>query len=413
MQYPSISDDGSRIVFLLDYKITCLDPATGKVTEPQITVADNDTEMRRSFKDQKPAFVAVSPDGKKLALSVRGLLYVSDAEGKYLKLLPTPVDERVDEIVWADNRTLYYSRTDKGYVNLFKIGADGSSAEKQVYRAEANIQSLTRSHKGDKIAFISGSREVMVLDVAKDKARKIADSQFWSFRSYRMNFSFDDAYLAFEGMNLFEGDIFIYSFKDKSLHNLTNSASSEGAPVFSPDGKNLYLTANIYGSSFPRGGMRGQLYRLPLQRYDQEPFASDVYDELFAEEGAGDSTASEMTIDYKEVFRRLEEMPENGGDILPALTRLLTISAEATSTRSISAAAMPTRSPFRRMWRRTWTTSSARYSTRAGPCWTRTSTMSASTAPTGRPRGTTMPRCCPTSGAGSICVPCSTICSAS
>ena len=79
----------------------------------------------------------------------------------------------------------------------------------------------------------------MVLDVAKDKARKIADSQFWSFRSYRMNFSFDDAYLAFEGMNLFEGDIFIYSFKDKSLHNLTNSASSEGAPVFSPDGKNL------------------------------------------------------------------------------------------------------------------------------------------------------------------------------
>ena len=312
VQYPSISDDGSRIVFLLDYKITCLDPATGKVTEPQITVADNDTEMRRSFKDQKPAFVAVSPDGKKLALSVRGLLYVSDAEGKYLKLLPTPVDERVDEIVWADNRTLYYSRTDKGYVNLFKIGADGSSAEKQVYRAEANIQSLTRSHKGDKIAFISGSREVMVLDVAKDKARKIADSQFWSFRSYRMNFSFDDAYLAFEGMNLFEGDIFIYSFKDKSLHNLTNSASSEGAPVFSPDGKNLYLTANIYGSSFPRGGMRGQLYRLPLQRYDQEPFASDVYDELFAEEGAGDSTASEMTIDYKEVFRRLEEMPENG-----------------------------------------------------------------------------------------------------
>ena len=107
VQYPSISHDGSRIVFLVDYKITCLDTRTGKVTEPQITVADNDTEMRRSFKDQRPAYVAVSPDGKKLALAVRGLLYISDAEGKYLKLMNTPADERVDEIVWTDNTTIY------------------------------------------------------------------------------------------------------------------------------------------------------------------------------------------------------------------------------------------------------------------------------------------------------------------
>lgn len=312
LQYPSISHDGSMIVFLLDYRITCLDLREGKIHEPQITVADNDVEVRRSFKDQKPSFVAVSPDGRKLALSIRGLLYVSDAEGKYLKLLNTPEDERVDEIVWSDNVTLYYSRTDKGYVNLFRIKADGSEPEKQVYKAEANIQSLTRSRKGNMIAFISGSRDVMVLDVPKDKVHRIAESQFWSFRSYRMDFSYDDSFLAFEGMNLFEGDIFIYSFKDKSLHNLTNSASSEGSPVFSPDGKNLYLTANIYGSSFPRGGGRGQLYRLPLRRYDQKPFSSDVYDRLFAEESSVDSTAAEVSIDYREVFRRLEKMPENG-----------------------------------------------------------------------------------------------------
>lgn len=314
VQYPSISFDGSKIVFLLDYRIACLDLRDGKVYVPQITVADNNVVMRRSFKDQKPSFVAVSPDGRKLALSIRGLLYVSDADGKYLKLLETPEDERVDEIVWTDDVTLYYSRTDKGYVNLFRIKADGSEPEKQVYKAEANIQSLTRSRKGDMIAFISGSRDVMVLSTDNDRVRRIAESQFWSFRNYRMNFSFDGSYLAFEGMNLFEGDIFIYSFKDKSLHNLTNSASSEGSPVFSPDGKNLYLTANLYGSSFPRGGGRGQLYRLPLRRYDQKPFPSDVYDALFEENAAAatDSGAAEVNIDYREVFRRLEKMPENG-----------------------------------------------------------------------------------------------------
>ena len=312
LQYPSISYDGSRIVFLLEYKIQCLDTKTGKVSEPQISIADNDVRITRAFKDQKPSSVAVSPDGEKLALAIRGLLYVSDAEGKYLHRLETPVDERVEEVVWTDNTTLYYTRTDKGYVGVFKIKADGTEGEKAIYQTEANVQSLTKSHKGDMIAFISGSDKVMVLDTAKDKVRKIADAQFWSFRGYGMNFSFDDSHLAFEAMNLFEGDIYIYSFKDGKLYNLTNSASSEGSPVFSPDGKNLYLTANIYGSSFPRGGGSRQMYRLPLERYDQKPFESDIYDGLFSGKEKDSTAVGEVRIDYKDVFRRLEEMPENG-----------------------------------------------------------------------------------------------------
>ncbi len=313
LQYPSISHDGSKIVFLLEYKITCLDTKTGKVSEPQIVIADNDVEIRRSFNNQKPTSVAVSPDGKKFALAIRGLLYVSDSEGKYLKLLDTPSDERVDDVLWSDNKTIYYTRTDKGYVNIFKIKADGSEPEKSVYKKDANVQSMTKSHKGDKIAFICGSRDVMLLETAKDKVRKIADAQFWSFRSYSMNFSYDDSYLAFEAMNLFEGDIFIYSFLDNSLHNLTNSASSEGSPLFSPDGKNLYLSANIYSSSFPRGGGNRSMYRLPLQRYDQKPFKSDIYDKLFAADSSDNKRQNtNITIDYNDIFRRLESMPDNG-----------------------------------------------------------------------------------------------------
>lgn len=314
IQYPSISFDGSKIVFLLEYKVTCLDTRTGKISEPAISVADNNVETRRSFKDQKPAFAAVSPDGEKFALSIRGLLYISDTEGKYLQKLGTPENERVDEIVWTDNTTLYYTRTDKGYVNLYKIKADGSQPEKEAYKTDCNIQTLTKSHKGDKIAFVCGSDKVMYLDTSNDKVRKIADAQFWSFRSYNMSFSFDDSHLAFNAMNLFESDIYIYSFKDGKLHNLTNSASTESGPVFSPDGKNLYMTANIYSSSFPRGGGRSSLYRLPLERYNQEPFKSDIYDNLFQnpdKEKHKDSVNS-VSIDYKDIFRRLETMPENG-----------------------------------------------------------------------------------------------------
>lgn len=317
VQYPSISFDGSGIVFLLNYKVNYLDVKTGKVTEPDIIIADNNIPLNRSFSGQKPTSVAVSPDGKKFALAIRGLLFVSDAQGKYLKQLNTPADERVDDLVWpAGGNTLYYTRTNKGYTNIYKIGADGSSPEKEVYATPANIKSLTPSHKGDKIAFVCGSKAVSVLNLKNDAVEKLADTQFWSFQGYTLNFSFDDSYLAFDAVNMFERDIFMYSFGEKKLHNLTQSASTESGPVFSPDGRNLYFTGNIYGSSFPRGGGSYKMYKLPLQRYNDKPYKSDIYDKLFVEKKEEAKKDSTVKVDYAEIFRRLQLVEDGNGSSL-------------------------------------------------------------------------------------------------
>lgn len=320
VQYPAISFDGTGMVFLLEYKINYLNLKTGKVTEPQITIADNNIVLQRSFADQKPTAAAVSPDGKKFAFAIRGLLYVSDAKGKFLQQLNTPQNERVTDVVWsADNKTIYYLRTNKGYNNIFKIVADGSAAEKLVYETPNNIASLSLSNKLDKVAFICGSKMVMLLDMNKDTVEKIADGQFWAFQNYNIVFSFDDSYLAFEAVNFFEKDIYMYSLKDKKLTNLTNSASTEVNPCFSPDGKNLYLVANLYSSTFPRGGSgSSKIYKLPLQRYNDKPFKSDVYDSLFVKKGENamsdkkvkkDST---IQVDFTDVFRRMIPMDITG-----------------------------------------------------------------------------------------------------
>ena len=285
LQYPSISHDGSAMVFILEYKIHLLDLKSGKVTQPQIAVADNNIEVTRSFDKETPRAVAVSPDGKKFAMAIRGMLYISDVKGKYQVRLQTPENERVNEIVWAkDNRTLYYTRTNKGYTNIFKIKADGSAPEQLVYAADCNIKNLTPSNKRDRIAFVRGNHQVMTLTTSNDAVEKVADAQFWSYSSYTLNFSPDDQWLAFEAINLFEGEIYIYSFRDKVLRNLTNSACSEGSPVFSPDGKYLFMAANFYGTTYPRGGGDAKIYKLPLDRYNTTPFKSYVYDKLFEEE---------------------------------------------------------------------------------------------------------------------------------
>ena len=331
VQYPSVAFGGSAIVFLKEYEITLLEPATGKVTVPVIQVASGSVEVRRSFADQRPGAADVSPDGKKFALVIRGGLYISDPKVKFIQKLSTPADERVSEVIWGDDsKTIYYVRTDKGWTNLYKIAADGTAAETPVFISQNNTKNLKMNHKGDKLAFIDGSRAVMILDTKTGNVSKVAEAEFWSFQGYTMSFSFDDTYLAFDAMRMFESDIFLYNLKDGTLRNFTNSASMEQSPVFSPDGKYMYLLANPIATSFPRGA-RASLYKLPLRKYDT-PFKSDVVDDLFKEKPAepkkGDPKKAEpkkdqpkkdttVVIDFKDIHQRMTQVEREGGQGSP------------------------------------------------------------------------------------------------
>ncbi len=311
VQYPSIAYGGSAIVFLKDYEIHYLDLASGKVSVPEIKVASGSVEVRRSFADQAPSAADVSPDGKKFALVIRGGLYLSDTKCKFLQKLPTPSDERVSEVVWGeDSKTIYYTRTNKGWTNMFKIAADGSAEESVVYLSQNNVKNLVKNHKGDKMVFIDGSRNLMLLDMKSGSFSKIAEAEFWSFQSYSMAFSFDDSYLAFDAMHMFEKDIYLYNFADGTLKNFTNSASVEQGAVFSPDGKNMYMLANPMSSSFPKGTRAG-LMKLPLRKYNT-PFKSDTVDDLFKDKKDAPKKDSTVVIDFKNIYDRLVRVERDG-----------------------------------------------------------------------------------------------------
>nr|MCR4859539.1 PDZ domain-containing protein [Bacteroidales bacterium] len=311
VQYPSLAFGGSAIVFLKDYEIHLLDTQSGTVSVPQISVASGNVEVRRSFAEQSPTAADVSPDGKKFALVIRGGLYVTDPKCKFLQKLPTPADERVSEVLWgADSKTVYYTRTNQGWTNLYRIAADGSAGETAVYLSQNNVKNLVKNHKGDKIAFIDGSRALMLFDSKTGGTDKLADAEFWSFQRYSMSFSFDDSYLAFDAMHMFEPDVFLYSFKDATVKNFTNSASVESGAVFSPDGKDMYLLANPTSSSFPKG-TRSNLYKLPLRKYSA-PFKSENVDNLFKDKKDLPKKDSTVVIDFKNIHERLTDVVRDG-----------------------------------------------------------------------------------------------------
>ena len=316
VQYPSIAHNGSAIVFLKDYEIHVLEPSTGKVSVPQISIASGSVEVRRSFEGQTPTAADVSPDGKKFALVIRGGLYISDTKCKYLQRLDTPSDERVDQVVWGnDSKTVYYTRTDKGWTNLYCIAADGSSGETPVFLSQNNSKSLAVDKKREKLAFIDGSRAVMLHDMKAGTTVKAAEAEFWSFQNYDLAFSYDGNWLAFDAMHMFEPDIFLYNLKDGSLRNFTNSASVEESAVFTPDGKYMYLLANPTATSYPRGA-RSALYKLPLQKYDT-PFKSEKVDELFRDKKDEPKKDSVVVIDFKDIHERMTRVEREGSQGSP------------------------------------------------------------------------------------------------
>ena len=310
VQYPSIAFGGSAIVFLKDYEIHVLEPSTAKVSVPRIQIASGSVEVRRAFEGQTPSSADVSPDGKKFALVIRGGLYVSDTKCKFLQKLETPADERVSEVVWGqDSKTLYYIRTDKGWTNLFKTAADGSAAEQPVFVSENNSLGLTADRKRERLAFIDGSRSVMLHNAKAGTTTRVAEAEFWSFEGYTMAFSPDGNWLAFDAMYKFEPDIFLLNLKDGSLRNFTHSASVERNPVFSPDGKYMFFLGSI-NPSFPRGA-RPALYKLPLQKYDT-PFKSAQVEDLFKDKKADAGKDSTVVIDFKNIHERLTRVERDG-----------------------------------------------------------------------------------------------------
>ncbi len=325
VQYPSISANGAKIVFLKGYKIFVLDTQSGNVVEPAIDLAKSSFVTNSSMEVTRAEAFAISPDGKKLAFSSRGMLFASDSKGNFITALNTPSNERVKEIVWApDSKTVYYTRTNKGWTGLFSQSASIKDSEKVVFTPEAFVRSLSHSPKNDKIAFISGGGSIMLLDVKSGDLKELAKHEFWAFQNYSITFSEDERFLTYSAVNLFERDVFVYDLLKGNHINITNSANTEDNPVFDAKGKDLYFLANRMNASFPRGASMN-LYRVPLFKRSA-PYTSDEYTKLFAAKDTSSAKGgksavvikasanknSNSIIDLEKLQRRYESVVRGG-----------------------------------------------------------------------------------------------------
>ncbi|ASK31089.1 peptidase S41 [Chryseobacterium sp. T16E-39] len=282
---PFVSADGSKVIFEKDYQLYTYDVATKNTKSLSISLNTNKTlEKEQNFMTENNiSYYDVSPDGKKMAFVSRGVLFVSDIEGKFTQQISNG-KERVMEVKWLkDNRTLLFNQTDKGYQNWFSISADGKGEVKQLTKDLRNNRNLTLNHDLTKGVYLSGRDEVRLIDLKNFNSTTIVNDEIWAFQNSIPSFSPNDEYVLFSAKRNFELDIFIYNIKKGQTINLTNTGVSEEDPYWSPNGKYIYFTSDRTSPSYPLGMQKSNIYRMALDWFD-EPYKSEKFDKLFIEE---------------------------------------------------------------------------------------------------------------------------------
>lgn len=282
---PSVSPDGSVVVFERDYELYKYDVASNKASKIDVTITKNNTLTKSQSFDVKDNISAfdVSPDKKKMAFISRGELFVSDAEGKFVRQIETNSMGRVLEVKWlADNKTLIFNQTVDGYQNWFTIAADGNGTEKQHTSDKRNNRDLALNHDRTAGVYLSGRDQLRHIDLDNFKSKTLVENEFWGFQNVAPMFSPNGEYVLFSAKHDFELDIYVHHLDSERTMNLTNTGVDENGAFWSPDGKYIYYTGSRSVPSYPRGAGETDLFRIPLDYYD-DPYKSDLFDELFAE----------------------------------------------------------------------------------------------------------------------------------
>jgi Tol biopolymer transport system component/C-terminal processing protease CtpA/Prc len=174
--WASLSADGKEIVFDRNFRVWKMPTDGGRAAEVPIVLrgAAVSPITDRVNASTQIRELALSPDGKKVAMIARGEVFAASAKdgGDAVRVTNSAAPESY--VSWSsDSRKLVYSSERDGTMTLFQYDFP-TETETQLMRGPGNDMGATYSPDGKSIAFVRNARALMVLDVTSKQEREIA-----------------------------------------------------------------------------------------------------------------------------------------------------------------------------------------------------------------------------------------------
>jgi Tol biopolymer transport system component len=221
--WPSITKDGRTIAFEREFAIWMLDTVTGETRELTIARRGAPAGVSMEHRDvgNDADELALSPDGKKIAIVAHGEVFSASAKegGDAQRVTFTP--GRESQVTWApDSRRLVYVSTRDGQSNLYLYDFTNGT-ETALTTGDGFVTSPQFSPDGRLLAFERNARELHTLDLLTKTDRALTNGRFDTppfLDPAAIAWSPDSKYLAY------------FSAGDRMFQNISVVAASGGEP---------------------------------------------------------------------------------------------------------------------------------------------------------------------------------------
>ena len=236
--------------------------AGGQPEKLHIELTDNVIDDIEDVSFSRISNGAVSPDGKQVAFTVRGEVFVAATDYSSIKQIThTPAIET--KLSWgADGRSLYYGSLRSGRSNIYKATikraedpnfSNSTIVEETALFPEDGIERgyPMVSPDGKKMAYVEDRRILKVMDLVSGTIKEF-DDKITNYRTggFGVAWSPDSKWLTLEIMNPMHdpyGDIAIVNVETGEFLNLTNTGYFDQEPRFTDDGNAVIFASERYG----------------------------------------------------------------------------------------------------------------------------------------------------------------------
>lgn len=283
--------------------------------------------------------LAVSPEGKEVAVIIRGDVFVTSVDHNTTKRITNTPEQERNVAFSKDGRTLYYSSERNGHWGIWKTSLTEKGDKMFTYSVKMKEELVTKpgetcfqpqvSPDGESLAYLKDRTAIAVMDLKSGKEKIVLDKNAnYSYTDGDQSFAWspDSRYIlcnyqANGGWN--NEDVAVIDIKTGEITNLTESGYNDGGFRWALKGKAMTWTSDKAGyRSHGSWGAEKDIYIMFFDSKGHSEFLKDKESREIAEMMKSEKEEKKEAKDSIKAEKKTEELVLDLDDRKDRIARL-------------------------------------------------------------------------------------------